>query len=236
MDTTKPKQNTSSSTTPRPSTGGYRGTSTGGYKGTSTGGYKGNPNNKREGGDRKPRSFFERPKPEFEQKMVSIRRVTRVVAGGRRMTFAVALAIGDKKGSIGLGTGKGGDTAIAIAKALRQAKKTMFKIKTTKEMSIEREVSSKFSSSKLEMMPNRGKGLVAGSTVRDMLILAGLKNITAKLHSGSKNKLNNARVTYKTLYQLKASNILPKSSSFVAEQEVEAKKEVKESGVEEKVK
>ena len=74
---------------------------------------------KREGGDRKPRSFFEKPKPEFDQKMVSIRRVTRVVAGGRRMTFAVALAIGDKKGSIGLGTGKGGDTAIAIAKALR---------------------------------------------------------------------------------------------------------------------
>ena len=84
---------------------------------------------KREGGDRKPRAFFERPKPEFDQKMVSIRRVTRVVAGGRRMTFAVALAIGDKKGSVGLGTGKGGDTAVAIAKALRQAKKNMFKIK-----------------------------------------------------------------------------------------------------------
>src|SRR5574343_1727294 len=84
-------------------------------------------------GERKPRAFFEKPKPEFDQKMVSIRRVTRVVAGGRRMTFAVALAIGDKKGSVGLGTGKGGDTAIAMAKALRSAKKSMFKIKTTKE-------------------------------------------------------------------------------------------------------
>ncbi len=220
MDTTKPKQHTPSSTTPRPSTGGY--------KGASTGGYKGNPNNKREGGERKPRTFFERPKPEFDQKMVSIRRVTRVVAGGRRMTFAVALAIGDKKGSIGLGTGKGGDTAIAIAKALRQAKKNMFKIKTTKEMSIPCEVSAKFSSSKLEMMPNKGKGLVAGSTVRDMLILAGIKNVTAKLHSSSKNKLNNARVTYKTLYQLKAKASLPKVSAFIAEQEVDAKIEVKE--------
>jgi small subunit ribosomal protein S5 len=132
--------------------------------------------------------------------MVSIRRVTRVVAGGRRMTFAVAIAIGDKKGSVGLGTGKGGDTAIAITKALRQAKKNMFKIKTTKEMSIPHEISTKFSSAKLVLRPNHGKGLVAGSTVRDMLILAGLKNITAKLHSGTKNKLNNARVAYKALY------------------------------------
>jgi small subunit ribosomal protein S5 len=216
MDTTKPKQYTPSNGAPRGNTGG---------------GYRGN-NNRREGGERKPRTFFEKPKPEFDQKMVSIRRVTRVVAGGRRMTFAVALAIGDKKGSIGLGTGKGGDTAMAIAKALRQAKKNMFKIKTTKDMSITHEVSSKFSSSKLTMMPNRGKGLVAGSTVRDMLILAGLKNITAKLHSGSKNKLNNARVAYKTLYMLKASNALPKVAAFIAEQEVEAKVESKESAVE----
>lgn len=186
MDTSKPKQQNSRSNGP-----------------TSHG-------NNRGGNDRKPRATFERPKPEFDQKMISIRRVTRVVAGGRRMTFAVAIAIGDKKGSVGLGTGKGGDTAVAIAKALRQAKKNMFKIKTTKEMSIPHEVSAKFSSSKLTMRPNRGKGMVAGSTVRDMLVLAGLKNITAKLHSGSKNKLNNARVTYKALFEIKAKSSAPK--------------------------
>jgi len=179
---------------------------------------------KREGGDsRRPRPSFDRPKPEFDQKMVSIRRVTRVVAGGRRMTFAVAIAIGDKKGSVGLGTGKGGDTAVAIAKALRQAKKTMFRIKTNKEMSILHEVSGKFSSSQLTIRPNRGKGLVAGSTVRDMLILAGIKNVTSKLNSGSKNKLNNARVTYKTLYQLKDKAPAIKAVSFVAPAEVEIK-------------
>lgn len=183
MDNNIPKQNTSN---------------THGFKSNRQGG-------RREGGDgrRSGRPAFERPKPEFDQKMVSIRRVTRVVAGGRRMTFAVAIAIGDKKGAVGLGTGKGGDTAIAISKALRQARKNMFKIKTTKDMSIPHEVSGKFSSSKLIIMPNHGRGLVAGSTVRDMLILAGVKNVTAKLHSGSKNKLNNARVAYKTLYQLK---------------------------------
>lgn len=209
MDTAKPKQNTTSSNRSfsKPTYGA-----------------------KREGGDhRRPRTSFERPKPEFDQKMVSIRRVTRVVAGGRRMTFAVAIAIGDKKGSVGLGTGKGGDTAIAITKALRQAKKNMFKIKTTKEMSIAHEVSSKFSSSQLTIRPNRGKGLVSGSTVRDMLILAGIKNVTAKLHSGSKNKLNNARVAYKTLYMLREKTPVAHVVSFVAEA-------VKEEAVKEVVK
>src|SRR5680860_207513 len=191
MDTTKPKQNSSQKTSRFPS--------------SSRDGRRGGQG----GGGRRPRSF-DRPKPEFDQKIVSIRRVTRVVKGGRRMTFAVAMAIGDKKGSVGLGTGKGGDTAIAINKSIRQAKKNMFKIKTTKDMSIPYEISGKFTSSKLTMMPNRGKGLVAGSTVRDMLILAGLKNITAKLNSGSKNKLNNARVAYKVLYQLKAVKPAPK--------------------------
>lgn len=202
MDNNTPKQNTNSNRNFRPNRQG----------------------GKREGDDRRSgRPTFERPKPEFDQKMVSIRRVTRVVAGGRRMTFAVALAIGDKKGSVGLGTGKGGDTAIAISKALRQAKKNMFKIKTTKDMSIPHEVSGKFSSSKLIIRPNHGKGLVAGSTVRDMLVLAGVKNVTAKLHSGSKNKLNNARVAYKTLYQLKDKNqtkIQPASQEAVVVGEV----------------
>ena len=177
---------------------------------------------------RKPHKFDRDQKPEFDQKMVSIRRVTRVTSGGRRMTFAVALAIGDKKGSIGLGTGKGADTAVAIAKALRQAKKNMFKIKVTKDMSLPHEVSGKFSSSRLVMMPNRGKGLVAGSTVRDMLVLAGIKNVTAKINSGSKNKLNNARAAYVTLAVLRAKGgVAPKVTSFVAEQVAEEKKEDK---------
>lgn len=203
MDTAKPKQNTTNPKTFNKPT----------YQ-------------KREGGDtRKSRPSFERPKPEFDQKMVSIRRVTRVVAGGRRMTFAVAIAIGDKKGSVGLGTGKGGDTAIAITKALRQAKKNMFKIKTTKEMSIAHEVEAKFSSSRLTIRPNYGKGLVSGSTVRDMLILAGIKNVTAKLHSGSKNKLNNARVAYKALYMLKEKSHIKSAPLVVLELVAEEVKE-----------
>ncbi len=211
MDTPTPKQNTAIPEGKKPFNNG-RGTN-------SNTGFQGR-------GARRPRKFFQRPKPEFDQKIVSIRRVTRVSKGGRRMTFAVAMAIGDKKGSIGLGTGKGGDTAIAINKAIRQAKKSMFKIKTTKEMSIPYEISEKFSSSKLSLMPNKGRGLVAGSTVRDILVLGGLKNITAKLNSRTKNKLNNARVAYKALYQFKAVAPLPKSSSFIADQVLEEKKKM----------
>lgn len=185
--------------------------------------------NYRKGGNgNRGRGRFERPKPEFDQKVVSIRRVTRVVKGGRRMTFAVAMAIGDKKGSVGLGTGKGVDTAIAINKAIRQAKKSMFRIKTTKDMSIPHDIKAKYTGSKLELIPNHGRGLVAGSTVRDMLTIAGLKNVTAKLNSRSKNKLNNARVAYKALSQLKSKSLaVPKSGAYVSKDVLNEKEDNK---------
>lgn len=166
-------------------------------RGRSTGGPGGN-----RGGSRGGRGNFDRPKPEFDQKMLSIRRVTRVVSGGRRMSFAVSLVIGDKKGSVGLGTGKSNDTSLAINKAVRSARKNMIKIKTTKNMSIPYEVSAKFGSARVMIMPNRGRGLVSGSSTRDILNLAGLKDITSKITSGSKNKLNNARATMLALSQV----------------------------------
>jgi small subunit ribosomal protein S5 len=149
-------------------------------------------------GGRRPASF-DRPKPEFDQKIIDIRRVTRVVAGGRRFSFSVALVAGDKKGSVGLGLGKSGDTSLAITKALRNAKKNMIKLKLTKNNSIPHEVDAKFASSKVFISPNRGRGLVAGSALRDILVLAGVKDVTAKIHSGSKNKLNNAKATIEAL-------------------------------------
>lgn len=151
---------------------------------------------------RGPRARFERPKPEFEQKIIKIRRVTRVVAGGRRFSFSVVMVIGDKKGAVGVGIGKASDTALAIGKALKDAKKDLRKISTTKTMSIPHDVRAKFCSSRVILMPNRGKGIVAGSSVRDVLNLAGLKDVSAKILSGSKNKLNNARAAMKALSQL----------------------------------
>lgn len=156
----------------------------------------------RGGGRGGNRPSFDRPKPEFDQKILNIRRVTRVVSGGRRFSFSVALIAGDKKGSVGLGTGKATDTSLAIAKALKSAKKNMVKLKLTKDMSIPYGLSTKYSSSKIMIMPNRGKGLVAGSAVRDILNLAGVRNVTAKINSGSKNKLNNAKATMKALSRL----------------------------------
>lgn len=138
-------------------------------------------------------SSFARPKPEFDQKIISIRRVTRVVAGGRRFSFSVALVAGDKKGCVGLGLGKAGDTSLAINKALRNAKKNMIRLKLTKTMSIPHEVSAKFSSSSIHLIPNKGRGLVVGSVVRDIMKLAGVKDITGKVLSSTKNRLNNAK-------------------------------------------
>lgn len=147
-------------------------------------------------------SSFSRPKPEFDQKILSIRRVTRVVAGGRRFSFSVALVAGDKKGSIGLGLGKAGDTSLAINKALRNAKKNMVKLQLTKTLSLPHEVYAKFSSSQIVLMPNKGRGLVAGTVVRDIAKLAGIKDITGKILSGSKNKLNNAKAVMEALSQI----------------------------------
>lgn len=157
----------------------------------------------------------DRPKPEFDQKIIDIRRVTRVVAGGRRFSFSVALVAGDRKGSVGLGLGKSGDTSLAITKALRNAKKNMIKLKLTKTMSIPHEISAKFSSSQVAMMPNHGRGLVAGSVLRDILNIAGVKDITAKIHSGTKNKLNNAKATMVAL-----SAVASKTPRLTAEVEV----------------
>ena len=156
---------------------------------------------------------FTRPKPEFDQKILSIRRVTRVVAGGRRFSFSVALVAGDKKGSIGLGLGKAGDTSLAINKAIRNAKKNMVRLKLTKNMSLPHEVFAKFSSSRVVLMPNKGRGLVAGTVVRDIAKLAGLKDITGKILSGSKNKLNNAKAVMEALSQIssKYMKIIPEN-------------------------
>lgn len=155
------------------------------------------------GGPRGRKKFGDRPKPEFDQKIVSLRRVTRVMAGGRRFSFSVAMLIGDKKGRVGLGLGKSNDTMLAINKAVADAKKNMIKIKTTKEFSLPHEIEGKFDASRVWLTPNNEKGIVAGGALRDILVLAGMKNVTAKIHSRSKNHLNNAKATIAALKTIK---------------------------------
>jgi small subunit ribosomal protein S5 len=153
---------------------------------------------------RKPQGKFERPKPEFDQKIVDVRRVTRVVKGGRRFSFSVSMVIGNRKGTVGVGIGKASDTALAIEKAMRDAKKNMLRMKLTETMSVPHEVKAKYCSSEVLIRPSKGKGVVAGSSVRTVLELAGIKEINAKLLSRSKNKLNNAKVAIKALSVFKA--------------------------------
>jgi len=136
-----------------------------------------------------------RPRNEFEQKMLNIRRVARVATGGRRFSFSVAIVIGDKKGKVGVGLGKANDTSLAIDKAINNAKKNMITVNLTKSFSIAHQVESKYCSAQIVVRPAPGRGVVAGSAVRNVLDLAGIKDVTAKILSGSKNKLNIARAT-----------------------------------------
>lgn len=146
-----------------------------------------------------------RVKPEFDQKIIDIRRVTRVVTGGRRFSFSVAVVIGDRKGRVGVGMGKAGDTPVAIDKAVRDARKNMIRVNLTKTSSVPHDATAKFSSSKVLIMRAPGKGVLAGSSVRVVLEMAGVKEVSAKLFTRSKNRINNAKAAIKALEMMKTS-------------------------------
>lgn len=174
----------------QPARGDERGARGRGEKGSGRGTDK-------RGGSRGGRS--ERVKPEYDQKSISVRRVARVVAGGRRFSFSVAIIIGDRKGKVGVGTGKAADVSLAMDKAVKDAKKHMVTVPMTKSKSIAHQVSAKYSSASVMIIPTPERGLTAGSAVRNVLELAGITDVSAKVHSGSKNRLNMARATVKAL-------------------------------------
>lgn len=200
--------NTATTDAPADATSGTEpATRFGGPRGHGRAGSRGGESNDRRN-PRRPRRGAggrgERARPEFEQKIISIRRVTRVMGGGRRFSFSVSMVIGDKKGRVGVGIGKAGDTQLAIEKAVRDARKHMITVPMNEHSHIAHDVEKKLSSSRVMIMPAPGRGLVAGSSARTVLELAGVKDVTAKLLSRTKNKLNNARATVEALKQLKA--------------------------------
>ncbi|MFH1170535.1 MAG: 30S ribosomal protein S5 [Candidatus Vogelbacteria bacterium] len=152
-----------------------------------------------------PRGGRDSAPPEFEQKMINIRRVTRVVKGGRRFSFSVLLAIGNRRGKVGLGVGKAADISLALEKAFREAKKRLLIVTLNKQSSIPHEVAAKFNSSRVIIRPAPGRGVVAGSAMRVILELAGIRAVSAKILSPSKSQLNNARATMRALAMLPAS-------------------------------
>ncbi len=144
----------------------------------------------------------DRTRSEFAQKLIGIRRVARVMAGGRRFNFSAALVLGDKKGRVGVGLGKAADTALAIEKATRAAKRNMISLNLTSNRSIPHEIDAKFCASEVSIRPSPGRGLVAGSSVRTVLELAGISDVTGKLLSRSHNPVNNARAAIEALKQI----------------------------------
>ena len=142
-------------------------------------------------------------KDDFKEKVLDLRRVTRVVAGGKRFRFRVTLVIGDERGTVGVGLGKGLDVQAAIGKAKTDARKNLFKIEL-KDRTIAHEVEAKFSAAHVKIKPaTKGHGLKAGGAVRVVLSLVGVKDATAKCLGRTPNKLTNALATIEALKQLK---------------------------------
>lgn len=154
----------------------------------------------------KGRRFNERPREEFDQRILDVARVTRVMKGGKRMSFRVCVVIGDKKGRIALALGKGADVTLATNKAVNKAKKNIINVPIYND-TIPHETRTKFGSAKIILKPaSKGKGVISGGVVRIILDLAGIKNVTSKI-LGTNNKVNNAKCVIMALSKLKRKNV-----------------------------
>ena len=168
-----------------------------GRQGGQQGGRRDGGRGPRRGNDRR-----DEHKDDMEQRILEVARVTRVMAGGKRMNFRACVAIGDKKGSVGVGLGKGADVTMAVNKAVNRAKKNMVTVPMINE-TIPHEILHKMGAAKLMFKPaKKGRGVISGGVARVILELAGVKNITSKA-LGSKNKINNARCTIEALRRLR---------------------------------
>ncbi|PJC65365.1 MAG: 30S ribosomal protein S5 [Candidatus Colwellbacteria bacterium CG_4_9_14_0_2_um_filter_50_12] len=149
------------------------------------------------------REFRNALKDEFKDRVLEIRRVTRVIAGGKRFRFRSTIVVGDMKGRIGVGMGKSIDLQQAIQKARHNAKKNVVKI-VLHGGTIPHEVLAKFSAAKVILKPAReGHGLMAGGAVRIVLKLAGVRDATAKCLGTTTNKLTTAMATVEALKMLR---------------------------------
>ncbi|MGN0787587.1 MAG: 30S ribosomal protein S5 [Candidatus Onthoplasma sp.] len=141
-------------------------------------------------------------KDEFDKRTLSLRRVTKVVAGGRNMRFSALVVVGDKKGQVGMGLSKATEVPNAIEKATKAAKKSLIKTPIV-DGTIPHEVIGKFAKTSVKMLPSKpGSGLIAGGAARTVLEVAGYTDITAKIY-GSTDKINVVRATLNGLKSLR---------------------------------
>lgn len=149
-------------------------------------------------GRRRPRA----EEPEFDQRVVEIRRTAKVLKGGRKFGFRVVVVIGDNKGKVGVAVGKANEVPEAIRKATERARRRMVKVPMV-DHTIPHEVNMKYSAAKLLMWPAApGTGVIAGAGARDVLEAAGVRDILTKRH-GSSNILNVTMGTFMALQTLK---------------------------------
>lgn len=144
-----------------------------------------------------------RSKPEWAERVVAIERVTKVVKGGKKMSFRAVVVIGNEQGKVGVGVGKAGDVITAVRKGVTDGKKNVINVPLTTSKSIPHPTNGRFGAAKLILRPSApGSGVIAGSSIRTVLELAGVKNILSK-QLGSNNLLNNARATVNGLSLLR---------------------------------
>ncbi|NLX33639.1 MAG: 30S ribosomal protein S5 [Thermotogaceae bacterium] len=140
---------------------------------------------------------------EFEERIIEIRRVTKVVAGGKNLSFRVVAIVGNREGKVGLGIGSAREVPIAIRKAVLEAKKNIVEVSIRNE-TVPHETVGKQDSARIMLKPaGPGTGIIANSPVRAVVELAGVKNILTK-SLGSSNTLNMARAALNGLVSLRA--------------------------------
>lgn len=160
--------------------------------------------------------MFKNQKDDFDSKLLELSRVARMTKGGRRFRFRAVVIAGNKNRKVGLGVAKGLDAAQAIEKATRQAKKNLIEVPLVHD-TIPHQTEGKFGAARVVLKPQtKGRGLVAGGTVRAIAALAGIKNISAKVLGRTGNKINNSQATIKALKKLKTNiNAAPSTDSKI---------------------
>ena len=158
-----------------------------------------------------------KPKSDMEDKVIEIRRVTKVVKGGRQFRFAATVVVGNKKGLVGLGTGKAKEMPDAVKKATEAARKNVIKVDLIDNRTISHDITVKEGAVRVMLKPAKeGTGVKAGGPVRDVLELAGVKDVLSK-SLGSSTKINAARATLKALKAQKS----PEHVAYLRDKKVE---------------
>ena len=149
----------------------------------------------------------------YDMKTISVRRVAKVNKGGKRLRFSAMVVVGDKKGKVGIGLGRGADPRSAIGKGEKKAVKTMQSIHLVGD-TIPHEIEQKFGAARVLLRPAKhGTGVIAGSSVRTVLELAGIENVYGKL-LGSNNPIANTYCAYEALLNLRNDRVLKKMRSM----------------------